>query len=273
MIKKILAIIFGTFAVAASIISVVVYAETLNPAFLRLITEESQDLLELKRWVVPAIACFLVINGSLVYVGFFQRPKRGVQVELIRDVGSGYVETLERLLPKASEVCVCGWTLEETFIKLTEQLLVLKRNKVCNLRFILIDQDVALKLDEVVSETDAETRLMGGSAKTGTDIASHDLKQTVGRLIKRGMIEGKTDVSVRFSRMLLPYGLTLIRCDDGTCWMTVQIYPLHPDTKIGQRMRFESYDPTSSVWQAAAKQFEFAWRDDTFSVPFDIRDW
>ena len=70
--------------------------------------------------------------------------------------------------------------------------------------------------------------------------------------------------SFRMCDSLLPIGIILIECEDGECWLGVQIYPLHYDTRINDKLGFAITDKQSELWRIIEEQFDHLWNDKYF---------
>lgn len=202
------------------------------------------------------------------------RKKRGILRGTIDQLivplkESHAAEQFKELLPKATNVRMCGWSLSGVIGENRHQLrkLVKSENEI---RILLLDPSSCAVnvLDSVLTHTEPKERksqkwppvISNSIAKNDTLRAIEILRDN--DIIRRGP---QSNNALHLCKALLPYGLLLVECEDGSNWLSVQIYPLHPDIRIGERLTFTLRNDKTELWRSLKAQFDAAWEDPNFS--------
>jgi len=57
----------------------------------------------------------------------------------------------------------------------------------------------------------------------------------------------------------------MVESEDGTGWLSVRIYPMHPDIPIDRSLTFVAGSKKTELWSVLEEQFDAAWEDKNFS--------
>ena len=185
---------------------------------------------------------------------------------------STFDRQLKKLLPKAREVRLCGWSLIMTIDKHHDELKAARDNG-CKFRILL--QEPRSKtveiLDSVISETNPITREREKHPISEREITKKHLDKVIGILLENKIISSDAqNTPLHFCKTLLPFAMAMIECEEGIFWASIQIYPLHPDLPDDYRLQFRSTDPGSSLWQTLKVQFDEAWENSIPSPPYSL---
>jgi hypothetical protein len=214
--------------------------------------------------LIGAIATVLAVLVPIV-VNRARREKgvsRGtIDQLLVPQTESGFAATLGEMLPKAKEVRICGWSLRATIDPYRYQLreLVQKGREV---RILLLDPQSATvrSLDGIITAgTLLERKVRNWPPVVSQDYTKNDLMRVLdilrGTVIVTPEVDGKT---LHVCNSLLPLGMFMVECDDGSGWLSVQIYPLHPDMTREKRLTFTLGDTKTRLWNTLKEQFDLA---------------
>lgn len=193
---------------------------------------------------------------------------RGTIEELIQPISqSQALQRFSELLPQAKVVRMAGWSLLHVISENRRALRdVVERGK--TLRMLLLDPDsttVAI-LDGAITELDLRVRKsQGWPPVVSEDVAKADVRRALDILAVNGLLTPGLDI-VHLCNSLLPFGLLMIETEDGAGWLSVQIYPMHPDIPIGRRLTFVAGGGRTELWNILEEQFDTAWEDRNFSM-------
>jgi len=182
-------------------------------------------------------------------------------------------ETFKEILPKAKAVRISGWSLFRTIDENRHRLRELVERG-CELRILMLDPEASTvkNLDTMITATDPlERRSRNWPPVVPKGFTKKDLLRTIEILKENNIAKHGTQSSatVHLCNSLLPMGLMMVECEDGSGWLSVQIYPIHPDFAIEKRLGFTLGDNKTELWQALKEQFDAAWDDPSFSHPLD----
>ncbi len=183
----------------------------------------------------------------------------------------------KEMIPIAHKISICGWSLVRTIDDNRHGLREFVQ-KGGNLRILILDPetDSVRALDSVLSHSEPSIRESLGWPKEYLlkDAAKSHLNYMIGILHGNNIInlDGQISDRVHLCKTLLPYGLIMVECENGKSWLSVQVYPLHPDTRIGRRLTFYLTNNSTELWHILESQFEDAWKDPNLSYPLVTAD-
>lgn len=199
---------------------------------------------------------------------------RGTIDQLITPLRRSRVrETFKEMLPRAKVVRMCGWSLFRTIDENRHRLRELVEGG-GELRILMLDPEASTveNLDSMITATDPqERRSRKWPAIVPRGFTKEDLLRTIAILKENNIARAGTQSSatVHLCNSLLPVGLMMIELRDGTGWLSVQIYPIHPDFAIDRRLGFVLGNNKTELWQVLQEQFDAAWDDPCFSHPLE----
>jgi len=221
--------------------------------------------------LVGAIAT-LVAAVLPVVINRIRRDKgvlRGTIDQLLVPLTKSHAtQTFRDMLPKAKEVRMCGWALFRTIDENRHKLRELTQRG-CDLRILLLDpaSSAVNSLDNVITDTDPlERKTRNWPSVTPKGIIKSNVLRTI-EILKDNDIVGGGKKTVHLCDSLLPFGILMVECEDGSGWLSVQIYPLHPDVRLDRRFAFTLGNNKTELWRLLKEQFDVAWEDPSFSHP------
>ena len=180
-------------------------------------------------------------------------------------------KTFQDLLPKAKMIRMCGWSMIGT-INGNMQGLRAFTQRGGELRVVLIDPDSdAVKcLDNVQSSSNVLIRQAQNYPPVlPTGVTSGDIKKAIKNLMESCNVNPNSSNQIlRVCNFILPIQMIIMECEDGSAWLSVQIYTLHPDLPHSDRLTFTLGDSKTILWNNLKSQFDIAWEDPQFSHPF-----
>jgi hypothetical protein len=176
-------------------------------------------------------------------------------------------------LSRAKTVRMCGWALFRTIDKRRHRLREAVQRG-CDLRILMLDPKSSTVdvLDSIITSTDPlARRAQGWPEVVPKQVTRRDLLRTIEILKENDIVKKGTqsETTLRVCNSLLPFGLTMVEYDDGSGWLSLQIYPLHPDFAIEKRLGFILSNNRTELWQTLKEQFDAAWDDPSFSYPLE----
>jgi hypothetical protein len=194
----------------------------------------------------PAIAVVTSLTALLALEFKISHPRGWWD---FRSTDERFDKEFARVLENASEVMLCGRSLRRTIDFHRNSL-----KSVPRLRILLLSFQPANELDQFITHGDPATSSTGRKTRT----TEEDLQRTIEIIESIFGTSLKGDI-VRFLPTLMPFAGALVRTEKSQCWVSIQIYPLHPDIPFSDRLVASGEGIASPEFNILEKQFNLAW--------------